>query len=102
MPSGLKSAALVAPRLASSRPLPAGRRCHKRRHTCAARSSARARHPPAIMERLGHPSVTVTIDTYGHLFPALDEALSDGLERTYRPFAPTGTKLLVVQIWCSL
>lgn len=36
------------------------------------------------MERLDHPSITVTIDPYGHLFPALDEALSDGLERTYQ------------------
>jgi len=33
------------------------------------------------MERLGHSSITVTLDRYGHLFPALDEALTDGLER---------------------
>lgn len=45
---------------------------------------AQGAHPRAIMERLGHSSITVTIDTYGHLFPALDEALSDGLERTYQ------------------
>lgn len=45
---------------------------------------AQGAHPRAIMERLGHSSITVTIDTYGHLFPALDEALSEGLERTYQ------------------
>ncbi len=64
--------------------LPAGLRFHDLRHTCAALLIAQGAHPRAIMERLGHSSITVTIDTYGHLFPALDEALSDGLERTYQ------------------
>ncbi len=36
------------------------------------------------MERLGHSSIKVTLDTYGHLFPALDEALTDGLETQYQ------------------
>ncbi len=36
------------------------------------------------MERLGHSSITVTLNTYGHLFPSLDQALTDGLETTYR------------------
>ena len=36
------------------------------------------------MKRLGHSSITVTYDTYGHLFPALDEALTDSLDRSYR------------------
>jgi hypothetical protein len=36
------------------------------------------------MERLGHSSVTVSLDRYGHLLPSLDEALTDGLESTYR------------------
>jgi hypothetical protein len=33
---------------------------------------------------LGHSSIKVTLDTYGHLFPALDEALTDGLETQYQ------------------
>jgi integrase len=37
-------------------------------------------HPKAIMERLGHSSITVTLNTYGHLFPELDESLTEGLE----------------------
>jgi hypothetical protein len=36
------------------------------------------------MERLGHSSIQVTLDRYGHLFPSLDETLTDGLEATYR------------------
>lgn len=64
--------------------LPSELRFHDLRHTCAALLIAQGAHPRAIMERLGYSSITVTIDTYGHLFPALDEALSDGLERTYQ------------------
>ena len=36
------------------------------------------------MERLGHSSITVTLDRYGHLFPALDDALTVGLDETTR------------------
>ncbi|MDP9441703.1 MAG: hypothetical protein M3P34_05930 [Actinomycetota bacterium] len=31
-------------------------------------------------ERLGHSSITVTLDRYGHLFPKLDEALTQRLD----------------------
>ena len=36
------------------------------------------------MERLGHSNITVTLDTHGHLLPGLDDALTDGLDATYR------------------
>lgn len=36
------------------------------------------------MDRLGHSSVQVTLDRYGHLLPSLDETLTDGLDATYR------------------
>jgi len=61
-----------------------GFRFHDLRHTCAAMLIADGAHPRAIMERLGHSSIKVTLDTYGHLFPALDEALTDGLEMQYQ------------------
>lgn len=64
--------------------LPSGLRFHDLRHTCAALLIAQGGHPKAIMERLGHSSIQVTLDRYGHLFPGLDEALTDGLEATYR------------------
>lgn len=64
--------------------LPHGLRFHDLRHTCAALLIAQGAHPRASMERLGHTSIQVTLDRYGHLFPALDEALTDGLETTYR------------------
>lgn len=59
-----------------------GVRFHDLRHSCAALLVAEGAHPRAIMERLGHSSITVTLDRYGHLFPHLEEALTAGLERS--------------------
>jgi integrase len=67
--------------------LPEGLRFHDLRHTCAALLIAQGAHPKAIMERLGHSSIQVTLDRYGHLLPSLDESLTEGLERTYRESA---------------
>jgi integrase len=53
---------------------------HDLRHFCVASLIAAGAHPRAIMERMGHSSITVTLDTYGHLFPTLDEALTDALD----------------------
>ena len=64
--------------------LPEGLRFHDLRHTCAALLVAQAAHPKAIMERLGHSSIQVTLDRYGHLFPSLDESLTEGLEATFQ------------------
>jgi hypothetical protein len=50
------------------------------RHTCVALLVAQDAHPLAIKDRFGHSSITVTIDQYGHLMPAIDEALTDGFE----------------------
>ncbi|MCI5073963.1 site-specific integrase [Oricola sp.] len=47
--------------------------------------------PKAVQARMGHSSIQVTFDTYGHLFPATDEAqaLADAESRlmTVRPVA---------------
>ncbi len=55
-------------------------RFHDLRHTCAALCIALGAHPKAIQERLGHSSITVTLDRYGHLFPKLDETLTSRLD----------------------
>jgi len=31
-------------------------------------------HPKIVQERLGHSSVTITLDTYSHVVPGLQEA----------------------------
>ena len=45
---------------------------HELRHTAAALAIAQGAHPLVIKERLGHSSITVTLDRYGGLFPSLD------------------------------
>jgi len=39
---------------------------------------AEGAHPKAIQARMGHSSINVTLDRYGHLFPQLDEAIAAG------------------------
>ncbi len=64
--------------------LPAETRFHDLRHTCAALCISLGAHPKAIQERLGHSSITVTLDRYGHLFPKLDESLTKRLDDLHR------------------
>jgi integrase len=63
--------------------LPSATRFHDLRHTCAALCIAVGAHPKAIQERLGHSSITVTLDRYGHLFPKLDETLTTRLDELH-------------------
>jgi hypothetical protein len=59
-------------------------RWHDLRHTSVALAIANGAHPKAIQERIGHSSITITFDRYGHLFPSLGIAVADGLEATYQ------------------
>lgn len=58
-------------------------RFHDLRHTAAALAIAAGAHPKAIQERLGHASITTTLDRYGHLFEGLDEGLARRMEELY-------------------
>jgi len=57
-------------------------RFHDLRHTHAALLIAQGVHPKAIQERLGHSSIRVTLDRYGHLLPAIETDLVRGLDAT--------------------
>jgi integrase len=54
---------------------------HHLRHTAAALAIAEGAHPKAIQARLGHASITTTLNLYGHLFPSLDVELAERLEK---------------------
>jgi integrase len=58
-------------------------RWHDLRHTCAALSIAAGAHPKLISARLGHSTITVTLDRYGHLFDSLEETLADALDAAF-------------------
>jgi integrase len=60
----------------------AGFRFHDLRHTHVALLIAAGVPMKAIQDRLGHESITTTIDRYGHLLPSVDEQLVAVLEET--------------------
>lgn len=61
-----------------------GLRFHDLRHTAAALMISLGAHPKEIAERLGHSSITVTMDRYGHVFPSRDQALTAALDTALR------------------
>jgi integrase len=65
-----------------------GLRVHDMRHTAAALAIAAGAHPKALQERLGHASIAMTLDRYGHLFPSLGQAVADELDRLGRGVTP--------------
>jgi integrase len=61
----------------------AGMRCrfHDLRHTSVALAIRAGAHAKTIQVRMGHASITVTLDRYGHLFPELDEAIASAFDK---------------------
>jgi integrase len=51
-----------------------GTRFHDARHTHASLLLKQGVHPKVVQERLGHSSIAVTLDTYSHVAPGLQEA----------------------------
>lgn len=71
--------------------LPEGTRFHDMRHSYAAMLIAEDAHPRAIMERMGHSTIQVTLGTYGHVFPSLEAALTEALDQVYQAAKPAPT-----------
>jgi len=63
--------------------LPRALRIHDLRHTAAALLISQGAHPEAIKRHLGHSSIVVTMDVYGHLFPSDSETLAQALDDLY-------------------
>jgi integrase len=61
--------------------LPEGLRLYDLRHTCASLLIAQGASVKAVQAQLGHATASITLDTYGHLFPSEMEALADRLEQ---------------------
>ena len=51
-----------------------GIRFHDLRHTHATLMLRQGIHPKIVSERLGHSSIAITLDTYSHILPGLQEA----------------------------
>lgn len=61
--------------------LPENLRMYDLRHTCASLLIQLGAHPKLIQEWLGHKSITVTMDVYGHLLPSLSDSMAERLDQ---------------------
>jgi integrase len=59
-------------------------RFHDLRHTYAALMVAAGAHPKLLQAQLGHTSINVTLNTYGHLFPDAFADVGEALDRLVR------------------
>lgn len=55
-------------------------RIYDLRHTCATLLLSAGINPKIVAERLGHASITLTLDTYSHVLPDMQTAATDKLE----------------------
>lgn len=60
--------------------LPSEFRTHDLRHTAAAAMIRTGANPELVKRQLGHGSIQVTYDRYGHLFPDESDGLADALD----------------------
>jgi integrase len=52
-------------------------RLHDLRHTHPSLALAAGINPKVVSERLGHATVSITLDTYSHAIPALQEEAAE-------------------------
>jgi integrase len=69
-------------------------RLHDLRHTAVALAIAAGAHPRVVQEMAGHASIAMTLNTYGSLFPSLQDQVADRLEEAYRAAAPQEASVL--------
>lgn len=56
-------------------------RFHDARHSHASIMLKQGTHPKIVQERLGHASIQITLDTYSHVAPGLQEAAATKFDR---------------------
>lgn len=55
-------------------------RFHDLRHTAATLMLQRGIHPKVVQERLGHSSISLTLDTYSHAIPSMQGDAADEID----------------------
>jgi integrase len=55
-------------------------RFHDLRHTCATLLLTKGVHPKIVSEMLGHSSIAITLDTYSHVIPGMQDAAAMAME----------------------
>jgi integrase len=60
-------------------------RIHDLRHTAATLMLRAGVHPKVVSERLGHATVSITLDTYSHVLPDMQRDAAEALDRLMGP-----------------
>lgn len=71
-------------RLLKRASLPADTRFHDLRHTCATLLLSRNVNPKIVSEMLGHANIAITLDTYSHVLPDMQEKAARALEEALK------------------
>jgi integrase len=63
------------------------RRFYDLRHTCATLLLVQGVHPRVVMEILGHSQISLTMNTYSHVVPALQKEAASRMDEllTWEP-----------------
>lgn len=60
-------------------------RMHDARHTHASLMLKQGVHPKIVQERLGHASIQITLDTYSHVIPGIQQAAANLFDQIVVP-----------------
>ena len=55
-------------------------RFHDLRHTCATLLLSKNVNPKIVSEMLGHATIAITLDTYSHVLPTMQESAAAAME----------------------
>ena len=55
-------------------------RFHDLRHTCATLLLSKNVNPKVVSEMLGHASIAITLDTYSHVLPNMQDSAAEAIE----------------------
>ena len=55
-------------------------RFHDLRHNCATLLLSKNVNPKVVSEMLGHASIAITLDTYSHVLPTMQESAAEAME----------------------
>ena len=58
-------------------------RMYDLRHTCATLLLLKGENAKVVSERLGHASIILTLDTYSHVLPVMQEAAAEKMEAMF-------------------
>jgi len=59
-------------------------RIHDLRHTAATQLWRRGVHPKVVQELLGHSTISLTLDTYSHVAPALHAEVASHMQALFK------------------